>query len=178
MKRIVFLDLNSLMTCFGEVIQALSWFFFLSNGHLHLPGILSGVLKCNNPGSVTICQRRNHICQILFVKHMSCWSSERKKEKLAVIVVGILLWTSELCKLLLGVICLIKLCESSPRTLGFMKRFLCPDVSEPLCVRCCTAAEWKEWSNGRSKANTMPCCTLQCVLFWRCKPHSVVQEEK
>lgn len=68
-------------------------------------------------------------------KHELLVFRKEEREKLAVIIKGILLQISELCKLFLGVICLIKLCESSPGTLGFVKSFLCADVSEPLQMR-------------------------------------------
>ncbi|KAF2976286.1 hypothetical protein EK904_002722 [Melospiza melodia maxima] len=82
----------------------------------------------------------------LLLKHELLVFRKEEREKLA------------LCELLLAVICVIKLCESSPGALGFRKRFLCPDVSEPLC-QVLPMEGMKQWE---SKANTKPCCTPQC----------------
>lgn len=89
-----------------------------------------------------------------FCWNMNCWASEGRERKASSNYNGDLvmnlraLWTSSWCDLC-G-----KTLWIQPRSPG--RRFLCPDVSEPLLVRCCP---WKEWSNGRAK-QTMPCALL------------------
>lgn len=154
MKRIAFLDLNSLITCFGEVIRALNWFFF-SVIFIYLECCVR-VLNCKNPESVTTCQRRNHVCQIPPVKTWAAGFQKGRETKALsnynrdLVLNFRALWTSSWCAL-------------SDKTLWIQPRS--PGLQEEVCVSWCIWAlacqvlhscPWKEWSNGRAQQTQSP----------------------